>query len=689
MQTLSTRTWLLAILIWPGIMSAQAIWTPLQQPYGGTPYPFLETEQQIISGSQINGIVVSSDDGLSWQWNDWSITRIVPLAVNDNGEVFGFWLYERILARSTNNGASWESLGTRWDANVQHLVATPSGDLFALILSSVMHSSDGGATWTSVSPVSNRTIGWIAAAPDGTIFATQDGGENLVWRSTDYGASWNIVSREVLFISFAFGKEGEIFVSTNKGILRSNDNGSSFESIAGRQYRGLHRQTLQYDDAGVIWFVASDGGFYRMSPDGLHVDSIPIPAGECRLVHLTKEGSLLLGYVGVGIWRSDDDGSTWKQTGLDRAADIGRLVEHDTGKYLASITYGGLFGSADGGKTWERTGLFDREVTLLLTDCAGTVFAHSLRDTLYRSTNGGISWEESYVSSEEFLDGYLSPNGSVLLASAKGIHHSADNGDSWAMAVEGIAFSDFGIAPNGDVWAASTGSLYRSTDDGRAWNEIGFGELHPDRVSMTVTSYGTLLAAVIHDHDDYLLRSADGGLTWQRTELPCPMASYPSLSIGFGGIPYMTTNCGLYRSMDDGLTWEQYAKLPKGQLINALLFAKEGDLFAATSEGIFMTSDDLSVSMQVKDSAIEDFQVSVGPEYGLLRVSFTVAKSIDVRLVLSDMQGKEVARGERLRMEAGDHYLDWKIDGSIPTGTYLLQLITDEGNLSRKFVFIR
>ena len=203
------------------------------------------------------------------------------------------------------------------------------------------------------------------------------------------------------------------------------------------------------------------------------------------------------------------------------------------------------------------------------------------------------------------------PQPGVLLVGTcvRGIARSADNGKTWKP-IEGldhISINTIATAVGGEVLAATSGGLYRSADQGRGWDQLDDEPIYattpsgPDRPdglrtfrlvelrdgrtlagtdgsgvwarcnrgtwaplgaadamvhSLAETPSGAILAGT---HGDGVLRSDDGGATWEPSSDHLPDTSVHSLAVLADGSILAGTGQGLSRSLDDGRTWQPHA----------------------------------------------------------------------------------------------------------------------------------
>ena len=84
-----------------------------------------------------------------------------------------------------------------------------------------------------------------------------------------------------------------------------------------------------------------------------------------------------------------------------------------------------------------------------------------------------------------------------------------------------------------------------------------------------------------------MFRSADGGATWAKLDLPGDPFQFNLLGVGPQGTLYARASTGLVRSMDGGTTWNALptAGLSSGVSVLAFDSLNSNHLFAGTAGG--------------------------------------------------------------------------------------------------------
>ena len=259
---------------------------------------------------------------------------------------------------------------------------------------------------------------------------------------------------------------------------------------------------------------------------------------------------------GDGVYKSEDGGRSWTNTGLKTSEHIGRIVispkDGDTvyvaaqGPLWAPGGERGLFKTTDGGKTWtavlkisENTGVTDvvidpRNPDVLVAAAYQrqrrfyTLIDGGPESALHRSTDGGKTWKKitSGLPEEQLgrIGLAISPvNPDILYANVEaanrkgGIYRSSDNGVTW----ERRADYNAGAMYYGDVFAdpVDVDRIYVpdvifqvSDDGGKTLRSLGQRHMHVDNHIIWVDPDDT--SHLLVGNDGGLYRSFDRAATW-------------------------------------------------------------------------------------------------------------------------------------------------------------------------------
>ncbi len=396
-------------------------------------------------------------------------------------------------------------------------------------------------------------------------------------------------------------------------------------------------------DPNTIYVAAASGGVFKSNNAGkdwtpifdeqlsLSIGDLAVAPSDSNVIYVgtgePNAGGGSITYDGIGVFRSDDAGNTWRHLGLDDSRNIGKVIVDAFNPdivYVAAM--GGLFHEGDA---------TDRGV--------------------YRSKNGGQSWElVHYVSdSTGCIDLAIHPYKPDRVFAAmwerkrtpdhrqyggktSAIYRSDDGGDIWARLNNGLPEKEMGrigiaIAPSDPeivyaVFADSIGyfaGVYKSTDGGDQWQRID-----QDVPESIYRSYGWWFGGIEVDPMDpekvYLLGldihvSKNGGANWENISYSKIHYDQHALFIDPTDPSRMLSgnDGGLYWSSDTGKTWAHYTNLPITQFYTCEINPRDPDqLFGGTQDNgvIGLTGVDSSgqkIWQQILDG--DGFGVRVDP----------------------------------------------------------------------------
>lgn len=334
--------------------------------------------------------------------------------------------------------------------------------------------------------------------------------------------------------------------------------------------------------------------------------------------------TFFFGSTGGGVWKTDDAGTTWDNIsdGQIKAGSIGAItvapadpntIYVGTGSACprGNVSQGiGMYKSSDGGKNWQHIGLpkagligkievHPQNPDLLYVAVLGQIFGPNKERGVYRSKDGGKSWEQVLMVSDTTgaIDLAMNPHNPREIYAAMwraerkpytmidggkdgGIWKTMDGGDTWTKLTEGLPtglVGRIGLAlspanPN-RVWAIiiakddEEGGLYRTDDAGKSWTRIN----RDHKLRQRGWYYAHVTADPQDEHTVYInnvqfWKSVDGGKNFDVRLYP-PHGDNHGLWINPNNTAVMIhcNDGGANVSLNGGKTWSTQLNQPTSE----------------------------------------------------------------------------------------------------------------------------
>jgi photosystem II stability/assembly factor-like uncharacterized protein len=450
----------------------------------------LVSDSEIIITVFTDGIYRSTDDGKHWDKLSLGLNAFKFNALTRiNGAIFAASQSGGVY-RSLDNGKTWQTanLGLTGDDLFAQAIIEHNGKIYLGTIRSTFRSSDNGDTWSKLPVLPSEAGPGKLGISGSTLYANF--GSFGIFRSNNDGESWIRVSNETLKYLNLYGfasLNGYVFVgSQRQGVFRSvvtdtvwvnqSDGITSVTPLGLRIFPDASGRPALY--AGTL---NSDFGLGWVSHDKAENWS-SFPSMTDRGVHdfAYRDGVLLAGTDGEGIFRSTDFGATWKSvSGQIGGAGYITGLEMTPNAILANATgFGtGILRSTDLGLTWNAAeeSVTNVGITQMFYDSvSGKAFGGASQGMIV-STNEGVTWEAIPGEHSTKQINTITRAGDYLLAGAfGGLFRSADNGVTWTAIAGDLATAKVQVlrSVNGTLYAGTNTSILASSDFGETWSIV-------------------------------------------------------------------------------------------------------------------------------------------------------------------------------------------------------------------------
>ncbi|RMD67443.1 T9SS C-terminal target domain-containing protein [Candidatus Parcubacteria bacterium] len=480
------------------------------------------------------------------------------------------------IYRSRDRGASWQPLGAKQGLFATHISGLGFDTQNASIIyagtdQGIYRSTDGGDTFTQV--LENGYVTDISMSADNpaTGYAAWhpafDVAQGEVYRTTDRGLTWRNVStnlpRGLWILKLVVDPQdaNTVYVLSGAGrfacgpavVYRSLDAGVTWQQLAAslgeimdlaidpRRPQILYLTTMNVDCNAPYYWLDLGGGIYKSTNRGDHWTHL---ADRTGVIWINRDAPDTLRLIDprepfpwnpdAGTWQSTNAGTTWQH--------IGRIGDWEYGyQGEAYWAYGASF---DGIVHTLGADLSDPEALFWVDGqwIFGTRDGGLTFENLFAEQAGENRWRSRGIDNVNMLDLAISeadPKRIYLAYFDLGFWRSDDGGESW-QAGNPVAYT-------GD-WKGFGGNVASIIAD-------------LERVEVV---WATFSGNQNGEAPTYLLRSDRGGekASWQLANAGLPITEVMGLSLDRTSPPtqrtlFVTAAGDVYRSIDDGLSWQK------------------------------------------------------------------------------------------------------------------------------------
>jgi uncharacterized protein (TIGR03437 family) len=346
--------------------------------------------------------------------------------------------------------------------------------------------------------------------------------------------------------------------------------------------------------------LLTTNAFFKEEPPGLW--RALGPEGGTTQALLISGGKIRAATSGAGIFVSADNGQTWRATPGFKGNTAISLAEFE-GALYAGLTFGVIAVSTDGGESWERSFLPGtmRPNVQGFAVSNGRLFAAGFGDGVYRRGADQYTWERPANNglTNRNVNKLAALGNNLFAATNGGVFVSSDGGENWmavnngltiqtvnALAVLGASLYAGAVAPAGQV-----AEVFVTDDNGQNWRRLGNG-LAADLGGSPGNSVVFMSAA----NDRLYATIGNGNLVvhengvWRRLFAEANAFAGPMAFTGqqiFAGRAFE----GVMRSMDSGQTWSLINKGLLSRNVTAVL-KDSGVLYAGGNETVYLSRNE-------------------------------------------------------------------------------------------------
>jgi photosystem II stability/assembly factor-like uncharacterized protein len=508
--------------------------------------PTISTSCLLVKNNRLlvgtdSGVYVSDDDGASWTLSSagmllWGgLPNVYKFVQHGTDTILALARSGTQLFYSTNSGNSWNLLyGMSMYGMEQHSIMSYQGKIYwsqpfgsASNLNGIKVSNNGGVSYVSYNqglddyktggllpPIySTGRIGrtmltafQLSTAPYRTVVARRDLDTGTQWHITDTISQalmprgpWKIFSHQgVFYMGCSFGQD-------TVGVVMSADTGSTWTSMSLAYSSGA----LSYFHDGTDLLVGTYGNGLFAHHNGTWEDrstGFNVSSGDMSSVKRDELGNMWFAGSKTGVFKLNSATDTWDRTDSGFAPDItGHLIRRRNELGFSQLRFinGKLRTSAADNSGLFRSYFYSNTSNTWIPDISPAILECAIGDTLFGLDYDTTSWEPVVCYREPADTLWHNPGTFPAIGALYGI----------------FAYNIYS-EENSNVLIVSTdgGGILRSTDRGTSWDfaNTGLGDSSHRFISDIEFVYNTAFNRYdfLMATDTGLFKSEDEGLTW-------------------------------------------------------------------------------------------------------------------------------------------------------------------------------
>lgn len=685
--------------------------------------------------------------------SQWVIQQFHPdfNSVHFEGTSTGYMAGENgIIQKSTDNGHSWVSQYTGTTNDLTSVSFSDVNKGWAVgWAGTVLRTTNGGANWIPQSAGTTDILWDVAVARSDTAVAV--GIYNKVFRTTNGGLNWQSQTLgtgtsstySVYFYSYTEGYIcdgfGDVYYTSNAGltwIYRTTAPSSLFSITR------ISSTVIACGSAGTIIRSTNAGLNWSTIPSGTSIQLFSVTQISPQVFLIAVDDGAIL--------RSTDAGASFYQASPPIVGfDLNEIVMCDSTHVIACGDRGDILYSSNSGVNWSVTsGGEQDDIQSIYFPAPLTGYAVNNDGEVFKTTNGGTVWSESYAGSHNLNDvwfvnpatGYVCTRSFSLSSpgASSSMLKTVNGGANWneitfnnISSLSSVCFAD---ALTGWVLGASPVSgrgsntiLFKTTNAGSNWQPVHFFNEDVSEICFVSAQTGWACG-----FNGFMQKTTNGGLNWsvQSTGVTTVLYSVYFLNssqgyaCGGNGKILVTTNGGanwipqttgttnyLYsihfgsssngvcigehgtrlRTLNGGITWVNQPELSDMEL---------GDCFMPTASNAFVcgpmgyiannnwTITGAEPLSNIVPSGFSLEQNYPNPFNPSTTITFSIAENTKVKLSVFNAAGQLTAELENGELNKGTY--EYRFDaGKLSSGVYFYKLVTDKFTDTKKMIFIK
>jgi photosystem II stability/assembly factor-like uncharacterized protein len=291
--------------------------------------------------------------------------------------------------------------------------------------------------------------------------------------------------------------------------------------------------------------------------------------------------------------KEDSLGTGWtKITGVVEGYITDIYFSGNTG-FLATNSFNEIFKSTNGGDTWQK--VYQSSAPFLnmgmgSSDNAGFVWGNPNKTQILYTTNGGASFDSAELgtNNNNFNDiFYVSPQ--IAYANNGKLWKTVNGGKNWTTIYtfpgSGLSMSVLFFLNEQNGWAVAKDVLYKTTNSGVSWTPITNHGIASSGGENSL--FFTDLNTGYYGNGTTIKKTVDGGANWLTVYTAFDQGYFHNLHFINSQLGYLTDKNLIMKTTDGGATWTREVRLGDNYAIE-LHFTDANHGWAGTNGGTIL-----------------------------------------------------------------------------------------------------